>query len=75
MDEQFKIKSYGYGELALLYFPNSTKKSASVQLGRWIKFNESLKDLLRNNGLKKGQKILTPKQVEIIVLIIGEPTI
>ena len=75
MDGQFKIKSYGYGELALLYFPNSTKKSASVQLRRWIIFNDKLVNDLKDTGYKKGQKLLTPKQVEIIVLVIGEPTI
>ena len=75
MDEQFKIRSYGYGELALLYFPNSTKKSASVQLRRWIIFNDKLVNDLKDTGYKKGQKLLTPKQVEIIVLVIGEPSI
>jgi Secretion system C-terminal sorting domain len=30
MNEQFKIRSYGYGELALLYFPNCNKNSAST---------------------------------------------
>lgn len=73
MDGQFKIKSYGYGELAMLYFPNSTKKSASVQLRRWIVYNKFLEGELKNNGFKKGQKILTPKQIEILVRIIGEP--
>ena len=42
MDEQFKIRSYGYGELAMLYFPNSAKKCASVQFRRWIIFNKKL---------------------------------
>jgi len=73
MDGHFKIKSYGYGELALLYFPKSTKKSASTQLGRWIRQNESLKNQLLTGGFKPGKKLLTPRQVEIIVLLIGEP--
>ena len=73
MDEQFKIRSYGYGELAMLYFPNSTKGSASTQLGRWVRQNEQLKKLLTESGFKPGKRILTPKQVEIIVSVIGEP--
>jgi hypothetical protein len=73
MDELFKIKSYGYGELALLYFPNSTKKSASVQFGRWLRQNETLISKLKELGFKPGNKILTPKQVQVLVEIIGEP--
>ena len=73
MDEQFKIRSYGYGELALLYFPNSTKKSASTQLGRWVRQNATLKSLLSQSGFTPGRRILTPRQVEIIVNVIGAP--
>ena len=73
MDEQFKIKSYGYGELALLYFPNSTKKSASVQMRRWLRQNESLKKQLKDSGFRPGLKLLTPKQVKILVDFLGEP--
>jgi hypothetical protein len=73
MDGQFKIRSYGYGELALLYFPNSTKKSASVQLRRWILFNKKLNEELNEFGFKPGMRILTPKQIQIIIKHIGEP--
>lgn len=73
MDGQFKIRSYGYGELALLYFPNSTKKSASVQLRRWIIYNDNLLNELTFYGFKPGIRLLTPKYVEIIVRYIGEP--
>ena len=73
MDGQFKIKSYGYCELALLYFPNSTKKSASTQLGRWVRQNESLKNRLFECGYKPRKKILTPSEVKTIIDILGEP--
>jgi len=73
MDDKFKIKSYGYGELAMLYFPNSTKKSASTQLGNWIRLNILLKEKLKETGFVSGKKILTPKQVELIIMHIGEP--
>ncbi len=43
MEKEFVIRSYSHCELAMLYFPNSTKKSASAQLGRWIQGNEKLK--------------------------------
>jgi hypothetical protein len=73
MDEQFKISSYGYCELAMLYFPNSTKKSVIARLRRWLMSDNNLKPDLGNSGLKKCQKLLTPKQVRIIVNYIGEP--
>lgn len=73
MDDKFKIKSYGYGELAMLYFPNSTKKSASTQLGNWIRLNILLKEKLKETGFVSGKKILTPRQVELIIMHIGEP--
>lgn len=73
MDEQFKIRSYGYGELALLYFPKSNKNSASTQLGRWLRQNENLKKQLVELGFKPRNKILTPSQVKLIVDFFGEP--
>jgi hypothetical protein len=73
MDKEFRIRSYGYCELALLYFPNSNKRSASTQLGRWVQQNEKLKIQLLGLGYKPRQKILTPSQVKLIVELFGEP--
>lgn len=73
MEQPFKIRSYGYGELALLYFPNSTKSSASTQLGRWLKQNENLNKQLIESGYKLRKKILTPRQVQLIIESLGEP--
>jgi hypothetical protein len=41
-NEPFKVRAYGYGELAQLNFPNITKKSASWQLRIWIVTSASL---------------------------------
>ena len=72
-NESFKVRAYGFGELAQLYFPTITKKSASAQLGNWIRINSTLKNQLKEFGFIAGKRILTPKQVEIIVNILGEP--
>lgn len=61
MDGQFKIRSYGYEELALLYFQNSTKKSASVQLRRWLVRNKKLMHELCLSGYITGQRLFTPR--------------
>ena len=73
MDGYFKIKSYGYGELAQLYFPSISKKSASAQLRRWIKLSDKLLPMLMNLGYKPGNRLLTPAHVKVIVNEFGEP--
>lgn len=73
MEKEFVIRSYSYCELAMLYFPNSTKKSASAQLGRWIRGNEKLKSQWLQMGFKPRKKILTPSQVKLVVEVFGEP--
>lgn len=73
MEKEFVIRSYSYCELAMLYFPNSTKKSASAQLGRWIRGNEKLRSQWLALGFKPRKKILTPNQVKSVVEVFGEP--
>jgi hypothetical protein len=73
MEKEFVIRSYSYCELAMLYFPNSTKKSTSAQLGRWIRQNEKLKKQWDELGFKTRKKILTPNQVNLIVAVFGKP--
>jgi len=73
MEKEFVIRSYSYCELAMLYFPNSNKRSASTQLGRWVRQNEKLKMQLLELGFKPRKKILTPSQVKLIVELLGAP--
>ena len=73
MEEKFRIKSYGYGELAQLYFPNISKKSASAQLRRWIKSSDTVLPMLKIHGYKPGLRLLTPACVKVIVDEFGEP--
>jgi hypothetical protein len=73
MDDKFKIKSYGFGELAQLYFPNISKKSASAQLRRWIKLSVTVLPMLKNLGYKPGIRLLTPAHVKVIIDEFGEP--
>lgn len=68
----FIIRSYGLQELAQLYFPGNTPQSASTQLKKWM-LNDQLHTKLTEAGYHSGQKLLTPRQVEIIVIHLGEP--
>lgn len=68
-----KSKVWGHMELALLYFPGILPKSASSQLAQWIRRDEDLLADLMKAGYHKGQRMFTPRQVEILVDHLGEP--
>ena len=70
--ENFIIRSYGLQELALCYFPHCQPHSASNQLRRWM-LHPMLLAKLTDAGYHSGQKILTPRQVRVIVEHLGEP--
>ena len=67
-DEPFRIKAYGKSELAMLYFPESTKEAALKRLNFWLKINPRLRHLLAPKI-----KNFTPRQVREIVDEVGEP--
>lgn len=71
--EAFKIRSYGFQELAQLYLPNIQPRSASARLKAWIKRNKNLSERLHEVGFVKGCRMLTPEMVVEIVGVIGEP--
>lgn len=73
MKEEFKIKAMGFGELAQKYCPNVTPRSACNALRRWINIHPTLISVLKDSGYQKYCRILTPKQVELIVEHLGEP--
>ena len=71
--ENFKIRTYGWQELAIPYAPDLTPESAGKRLSSWIRFNPKLTHELQESGWKKGQRVLTPLQVRIIIQYLGEP--
>ena len=72
-EEKFKIRSYGWTELALCYNPDLHPNSASRLLHRWGVRNEKLVKTLKTAGICDRQRKLTPKQVGVIVELLGEP--
>ena len=72
-EETFKVRAYGYGELAQLYFPSINKKSASWQLRKWLVANGKVLEDLKKWGYKEHKRLLTPAQVKVIVDEFGEP--
>lgn len=50
-----------------------TPEVASRRLKQWIVGNPVLLGLLHENGWTASRRVLTPKQVEQIVRVLGEP--
>lgn len=67
------MKTMYMTDLALQYFPRSTKRSAVTQLRRWIVQCKPLLMRLEELSFHKGQRILTPLQHQAILDFLGEP--
>lgn len=68
---EFKIRSYGKSELASLYMPTISPKSAwNTFHKKWMSLNPRLYDLLQATGTRRR---FTPQEVRIIVEELGEP--
>ena len=63
MEKQFEIRTYGFNELAQLYFPHIAKSSASRMFSQWIHNCPRLVERLTEADWKKRSKYFTPKQV------------
>ena len=67
-DEKFVIRAYGKSELAMLYLPDHSKRTALKLLRSWLLYNPRL----RKNAKKKGH-YYTPIEVKRMVDELGEP--
>lgn len=69
----FKPISMKKGDLALMYFPDDTRKSASRRLSRWISRCRPLGEALAATGYHPRQRWFTARQVRIIVEYLDPP--
>ena len=60
-------------DLAMAYFPDHSKESASKRLANEIHSNKPLMAALQATGYTRPRKILSPKQLQIIYSFLGEP--
>jgi len=65
--KEFQICTYGFGELAQLYFPHIAKPSASRMFSQWIYTSPQILQKLIETDWKKRSKYFTPKQVKVLV--------
>lgn len=72
-EKNFEYRSYGKGELALLYIPNVLQQSAVDQLNIWIATAPGLMERLTATGMKPTARRYTPAQVRLLVDVFGEP--
>lgn len=71
--KDFRIRQYSKKELALLFFPHSTPRTAVKHLMAWIHLCKPLWQRLCSAGYKPSSKSFTPLQVKDIVEHLGEP--
>ena len=64
---------YTKKELALLYFPDSSPRTAVCHLMSWINRCKPLADDLATTGYDKNTKGFTPRQIRMIVEHLGAP--
>lgn len=59
--------------LAALYFPGLASRQACNRLRRWIIRCEPLSEKLREANYRPSQRLLTPRQLRLIIAYLGEP--
>ena len=72
-EKTFQYRTYGKGELALLYLPNILQQSAVDRFNYWIEAAPGLKERLLSTGMNPRSRHYTPAQVRLIVEVLQEP--
>ena len=67
------VSSYGFGQLAQLYYPDRGERSAVRLFREELKLTRGLWDAMTAVGYKPYTKLLTRGQVKTIVQFLGEP--
>jgi hypothetical protein len=69
----FAIQSYGFAELAQMYYPDHQYDSALRHFREEMHLTRGLWEAMRAVGYREKQKLLTRAQVKTIVEFLGEP--
>lgn len=72
-EKSFQYRSYGKGELAMLYLPDILQQSAVDRFNEWIEAAPGLKERLLSTGMKPRSRRYTPAQVRLIVEVLQVP--
>ena len=71
--KQFLIKSYPFGQLAQMYYPDHTYQSALRLFRREMHDTRGMWQAMQDVGYKENTKVLTRAQVKVIVKFLGDP--
>ena len=71
--ERFRIKPYGFGELAQMYYPDHNYDSALQHFREEMHLTRGMWAAMVAEGYKENTKRLTRAQVRTIVKFLGEP--
>ena len=66
-------RSYGFAELAQMYYPDRNERSAIRLFREELLVTRGLKDALVALSYRRYNKILTRGQVQTIIQYLGEP--
>ncbi len=69
----FKIRSYPFGELAQMYYPDHNYQSALRHFREEMHLTRGMWPAMQAVGYKENTKTLTRAQVRTIVQFLGEP--
>lgn len=62
-----------FGLLAMLYYPHLSYKRAVHLFREELRLTRGLLDALKAVGYRENQRVLTPRQVQVIEEYLGEP--
>ena len=71
--DNFNIRAYSKKELALMYLPDSTPRTAVNHLMAMIRKCDMLWDELQQMGYYNKSKTFTPREVKAIIDWLGAP--
>ena len=71
--KKFRIKSFAFGSLAQVYYPDRNDRSAIRLFREELVKTRGLKEALEQVGYKPYCKVFTRGQVKVIVQFLGEP--
>ena len=70
---QFQIKSYPFGELAQMYYPDRSPQGALRLFREEMRLTRGMWKAMVAQGYKENTKTLSRAQVRTIIQFLGEP--
>ena len=73
MEHMQRKRKMTFGRLAIRYYPDRGYKRAVHLFREEIGYTRGLLDALKRVGYRENQRLLTPRQVQVIEDFLGEP--